>query len=171
MGGSKDYYIPISMEGLPGDRYGIYRDGTVVNLEIPMTLGYFYKRGVKMVELSGFKKKFQMPIIKLLAKVYVQKTEDDIKRKREEAILIDPKKSITADNVRWVNVLERKLIYELWEIENPVPRNYVIPICKLLQKGYTPKEISNILRFDNMLFIYNIKNRRIFKDFSKKYNF
>lgn len=171
MGGSKDYYIPISMEGLPGDRYGIYRDGTVVNLEIPMTLGYFYKRGVKMVELRGFKKKIQIPLIKLLAKIYVPKTEDDTKRKREYAILIDPTKGINADNVKWVNVLEKKLIEELREIENPVSRDYVIPICKLLQKGYSPKEVSEVLGFDNMLFIHNIKNRRIFKDFSKKYNF
>ena len=52
-------YTPISMDGIDGDRYGIYRDGTVVNLEIPMTMHSYYKRGVKVIELSGLNVKLK----------------------------------------------------------------------------------------------------------------
>ena len=87
-------YTPISMDGIDGDRYGIYRDGTVVNLEIPMTMHSYYKRAVKVIELSGFKRKIEIPIIKLLAMVYVPKSALDEKRNRDSAILIDPNKKL-----------------------------------------------------------------------------
>lgn len=106
-------YTPISMDGIDGDRYGIYRDGTVVNLEIPMTMHSYYKRGVKVIELSGFKRKIEIPIIKLLAMVYVPKSALDEKRNRDSAILIDPNKKINTDNIKWVNKFEKKLINDI----------------------------------------------------------
>lgn len=164
-------YTPISMDGIDGDRYGIYRDGTVVNLEIPMTMHSYYKRGVKVIELSGFKRKIEIPIIKLLAMVYVPKSALDEKRNRDCAILIDPNKKINADNIKWVNKFEKKLINEIRSNEKIYNSDYAVPICKLLERGYDVDEICSVLQFKNRLYVSNIKNRRIHKDISKKYKF
>lgn len=49
------------------------------------------------------------------------------------------------------------------------PVDYVIPICKMLQKGYDINKICEVLKYNNKLFISNIKNRRIYKNISKDY--
>ena len=162
---------PISMNGIDGERYGLYKDGTVVNLEIPMTMASYYKRGVRVIELSGFKHKIEIPIIKLLAMVYVPKSALDEKRNRKYAILIDQNGKLHADNIRWVNNIEKKLINELRAIDKVENIDYVVPVCKLLERGYEVDEICDLLQFTNRLYVYNIKNRRIHKDLSKKYKF
>lgn len=162
---------PISMEGIDGDRYGIYKDGTVVNLEIPMTMHPYFKRGKMVIELSGFKRKIEIPIIKLLAMVYVPKSALDEKRERNYAILIDPNGKVNADNIKWVNKIEKKLINEIREKDKVYNGDYVIPICKLLERGYDVDEICNVFQFKNRLYVFNIKNRRIYKGISKKYKF
>lgn len=164
-------WSPISMEDIDGDRYGIYRDGTVVNLEIPMTMHSYCKRGKMVIELTGFKRKIEIPIIKLLAIVYVPKSALDEKRERNYAILIDPDGKLNADNIKWVNKIEKKLISEIREKDKVYNSDYVVPICKLLERGYDVDEICTVLQFKNRLYVSNIKNRRIYKDISKKYKF
>lgn len=162
----------IGIEGIDGERYGLYPDGTVVNLEIPMVLSPYIKRGGRVVDLHGFKKVVSMPIMKLVAMTYVEKTFDDCIRLRNRVILIDDTKKIHANNIMWVNALEQKLIKELKEIENRENKDYVVPICKMLERGYDADEICHVLGvfgFTNKLYIANIKNRRIYKDISKKY--
>lgn len=162
---------PISIYGVDGDRYGIYKDGTVVNLEIPMTMKSYMKRGVRVIDLTGFKGRLEIPVIKLLAMVYVPKSALDQKRERDYAILIDPNGKLNADNIRWVNTLEKKLITEVRSYSEKDNIHYVIPICKLLEREYEVDEICDLLDFHNRLFIYNIRNRRIYKEMSKKYKF
>lgn len=53
--------------------------------------------------------------------------------------------------------------------EDLKPIDYVIPICKMLQKGYGVDKICEVLKYKNKLFISNIKNRRIYKNISKDY--
>lgn len=164
----KDYCTPINMAGLDGDRYGIYRDGTVINFETHREISYIDKDGVRMVDLHGYKKRISCSIAKLLALIYLKKTDDDIAKKRDRVILIDNSKKLSADNIRWANKLEQKLINELEETEK-TNLDFVIPICKLLERGYTVDEICDVLHFSNKLYAHNIKNRRIHKDLSKKY--
>lgn len=168
-----EYWKPIdNIEGIDGERYGIYPDGTVVNLEIPLVLSPYMKRGGKVVDLHGFKKVVTVPIMKLIAMMYVEKTQDDCIRLRDRVILIDDNKKVHANNLMWVNVLEQKIIKELKAIENKENKDYVVPICKMLERGYDADDICYVLGifgFSNRLYIANIKNRRIYKDISKKY--
>lgn len=168
-----EHWKPITgIDGIDGDRYGLYPDGTIVNLEIPMVLSPYMKRGGRVVDLHGFKKVVTMPVIKLVARIYVERTFDDNIRLRDRVILIDDEKKIHADNIMWVNSLEQKLINELKAIDNKENKDYVVPICKMLARGYDADEICHVLSvfgFTNRLYIANIKNRRIYKDISKKY--
>lgn len=93
------------------------------------------------------------------------------KRNRDSAILIDPNKKINADNIKWVNKFEKKLINDIRSNEIIYNSDYVVPICKLLERGYDVDEICYVLQFKNRLYVSNIKNRRIHKDISKKYKF
>lgn len=167
--GEIDYCIPISYEGIYSETYGMYKDGTVVNLATKYTLTSYKKKGERVVDLHGHNKVTTIPIMKLLAHVYVKKTEEDIKRKRTHVTLIDPNEKVTAKNVMWVSKTELLIINELRSKEKLSNSDYVVPICKLLEKGYDAEEICRVLRFDNKLYIYNIKKRRIHKEISKKY--
>lgn len=158
-----------NIEGIDGDRYGVYPDGTVVNLEIPLVLSPYMKRGGKVVDLHGFNKTVTIPIIKLIAMFFVPRTEEDLLRQRDRVMLKDPNSKIHANNIIWVNRIEQKLLKELNEIENKVNSDYVVPICKLLERDYDIDEICRVLKFTNRLYVANIKNRRIYKDISKKY--
>lgn len=164
-------WMPIKLENLEGNSYGIYRDGTVVNLDIPMVMHPYIRRGEMVVSLTGYNHKITMCVAKLLATVFIPKTENDIEKKRDNVILKDPNKRLHSTNIRWVSTYEKKLINELREKENKCKFDYVIPICKLLEKGYNPKEICEVLEFGDLLYIWNIKKRRIYKKISKKYKF
>lgn len=55
-------------------------------------------------------------------------------------------------------------------------KKFVIPVCKLLEKGYTPLEITKMLPIDSnydraRMFISGIKNRQTYKNITKDYNF
>lgn len=164
-----DYCMPIVYDGIETGKYGIYKDGTVVNFDTKYALTAYMKNGGKVVDLYGYKKVTQAPITKLLAMVYVKKTEKDIERKRTHVTLIDPTKKATGDNVKWVNKLELDILNKLREKEELSNVDYVVPICRLLSKGYDVDEIREVLGFDNKLYIHNIKNRRIHKEITKDY--
>lgn len=163
-----------NIDGIYGDRYGIYPDGTVVNLEIPLVLTPYKKRGVMVVDLHGFKKTVTMPIMKLVALFYLPKSEDDCIRLRSEVIKKDENGPMHVSNLKWVSKYEKRVIKELRDIpeitgKEITTKDYVIPICRLLARGYDPDEVCYTLDFSNRLFVCNIMNRRIYKDISKKY--
>lgn len=165
-----DYCIPISYPGIDSGKYGIYRDGTVVNFYTKNVLKAYSRKGEKVVDLHGYTKITQAPIAKLLAMVYIKKSKEDIERERNCVVLKDKNVKVCIKNIKWANKLERKIILELQSKEGELTNtDYIIPICKLLAKGYDVDEISRVLDFSNKLYIYNIKNRRIHKDISKKY--
>ena len=164
-------WMPIKLENLEGNSYGIYRDGTVVNLDIPMVMHPYMRRGEMVVSLTGYNHKITMCVAKLIAIVFIPKTKDDIEKKRDNVILKNPDKKLHSTNIKWVSTYEKKLINELREKENKSKLDYVIPVCKLLEKGYNPKEICEVLEFEDLLYIWNMKNRRIQKKISKKYKF
>lgn len=165
----KDYCTPIIYKGIDPDRYGIYKDGTIINFETKYELKPYIWRGDKTVRLYGFDKCFTFSVMKLLALVYIKKTDEDIKRKRTSVRLIDPDKKVCVDNIIWTNKLELMITKELHKNQELQPSDYVIPICKLLEKDYSVDEICRVLNFNNKLYVHNIKNRRIYKDISKKY--
>ena len=85
--------------------------------------------------------------------VYVPKSALDEKRNRDSAILIDPNKKINADNIKWVNKFEKKLINDIRSKEKVYNSDYVVPICKLLERGYDVDEICYVLQFKNRLYV------------------
>jgi hypothetical protein len=75
---------------------------------------------------------------------------------------------------RWKYISSQYNIQQKWKITDK--SDFVIPVCELLEKGYSPSEIYELLpdilgKRDNVLpFIRGIKRRKYYTNISKNYN-
>ena len=162
-------HININIPFIPKNKYGIYTDGSVINLYTKCILSSFKREEELYVNLFGFYGRTARPIALLLAKTYLPQTEEDIKFKRDKADVIDFDRPPKIDNVRWVSSFEKTLIKQMKKNRPTCSRDYVEYFCKLFKHGYTVSEACEFLRFKNKLYAHNIRNRRIYSDISAKY--
>lgn len=162
-------HLNIDIPFIPKNKYGIYPDGTVINLYTKTMVSPFKREEELYVNLFGDYKRTARPVSILLAKTYLHQTDEDRKFKRNKADVIDLDRRPKLNNVRWVSSFEKSLIKQMKKNRPTCNMDYVDYFCKLFHHGYTVDEACRFLNFNNILYASNIRNRRIYSDMSSKY--
>lgn len=162
-------YIKIGDPEIPDNKYGIYPDGSVINLETKTIISSFMRENEPYINLFGQYKRTARPVAFLLAKAYLPQTEEDIRMNRNKADVIDIHKLPKINNIRWVSSLEKTIIKRMKKNPPTCNKDYVEHFCELFKHGYSVSEACKFLGFKNKLYAYNIRNRRIYSYISSKY--
>lgn len=111
---------------------------------------------------------------RLMALMFISRSKNDISLGRDYVHFKDfDKTNISISNLEWVNPFELNIKIASRYNDDSDVRECLDTICKCLEKGYSPKEVCDLvgLKRRSAPMIGKIYRHQAFKDMTKRYSF
>lgn len=177
---NKVYAKTIKLDWVPEGMYIIYSNGEVyvkdTNRLVSTSIngnGYLYISLRSTLNNSNHPYK-SISVHRLLATQFIERTEEDIRMNRSYVHFKDfDRENVAVDNLEWLNAFELNMkIYSRYNDDCDV-RECLQSICKCLEKGYSPKDVCDLVGLNRRAsaLVGKIYKRQIFTDMTRRYKF